>query len=129
MEYYMKTGKKRVVFLSLIAVIVVLATVIALLSGLVPSMKFWIPILNFFLILFGGISVVYYVFAFVYKKAIYFFLGCIFIIPCIIYAFIMLSLPWWAIVVVCIAVPLLTALISYIVAGNGTESISKNSDD
>jgi len=125
----MKNSKKRVVFLSIIAVLVVLSTVIALVSGLVPSLKFWIPILNFFLILFGGVSVVYYAFAFVYKKAFYFFLGCVFIVPCIIYALIMLALPWWAILIVCIAVPLLTALLSYIFAGNGTESISKNSDE
>ena len=75
----MKNSKKRVVILSVFAVLFALSAVFAILSGLVDGMKFWIPILNFFLFLIGGTSIIYYVLAFVFKKAFYFFLACIFI--------------------------------------------------
>ena len=125
----MKKSKKRVIIYSVFALLIVLSAVFAILSGLVKGMMFWIPILNFFLFLLLGSSIIYYVLGFVFKKAFNFFLACVFIIPCILYSFIMFALPWWVIVIACIAIPALTALLSYIVAGNGTESISKNSDD
>ena len=122
----MKLTKKQTIAAIFSILIFVAATTLSLLSGLVEGFKFWIPILNFFFFLFLGFSVLFYVCAFVKAHSFFYFLGCVLILPCFIYASIMLRLPWWAVIIVAITVIAVTIAISFIIAGDNTEGVSLN---
>ena len=126
MEVYMKLTKKQTIAAIFSIIIFVAATTLSLMSGLVEGFKFWIPILNFFFFLFLGFSILFYVCAFVKAHSFFYFLGCVLILPCFVYAAIMFKLPWWAVVIVAIMVVAVTIGISFIVAGDNTEGIALN---
>ena len=114
-------GQKIVALFSI--VILLAAATVAILSGLVEGFKFWMPILNFFLFVLLGFSVLCYALAFIKKSTPNFFIGCVLLLPCMIYSFIMFALPWWVIIIALFAVIAVSILLSLLVAGNMTEGV------
>ena len=122
----MKLTKSQTVVAIVSILIFLISMAVALVSGLVESLKFWSPFLNFFFSAFLGFSVLCYFIAFLRGKPFYFFLAALLLILCVIYAFIMLSVPWWAVLIVCITIAAVSALLSFIISGDNTEGIALN---
>ena len=125
-EVFMKLTKNQTIVAVCSMLIVILSTTLTLVTGLVEKYRFWIPALNFFFFLFVGFSVLFYVCAFVKGNSFHFFLGCVLMIPCIVYVLIMVRLPWWAVLIIAFTVVAVTIGLSFIRAGDNTEGVSLN---
>ena len=85
------------------------------------------PVLNAVALLAALFAIVSYVKAFSAKAPVYFMLGGILLGLVILYVLLALFIKfWWVAIIITIAVFMITALVSYIVAGNRTEEIALN---
>ena len=121
----MKITKKQLA-ISLIAILITLASfTIMLLDFLIP-LKIWVhPILTFLLCMCSGFGVMSIVLAFIKKSPWYFFLSAVLLGLSVIYVMLQF-LPWWIGVAGVGVLLIIIAIICFIVTNNKTDSIALN---
>lgn len=123
----MALSKNNKKYLGLGIAIIVLSVAFMIVNYLCFSDFLVHPVLNAVALAVLAFSIVSYIKAFTEKAPVYFMLGGILIGFVVLYVLIA-SLPeiWWIAVVITVAIWLITALTSFIVAGNKTEEIALN---
>ena len=120
---------KRNIVLGVVSICILLvALTLALLEALVPFQiwpGFSHPTLDFLLCIFVGFGVMTLVFAFEKRSPWYFFLTASLLAPALFYVLIHF-IPWWICLIVVFVLWAVSAIVSFMRAGNQTEDIALN---
>lgn len=123
----MPLAKKSKVYL-LIGIAIIVLSVAFMILNLLAFEDFLVhPVLNTVALIALSFAVVSYIKAFTEKAPVFFMLGGILFGFVLLYVLLALLIElWWIAVIITIAVWFITALTSYIIAGNKTEEIALN---
>ena len=123
----MKISKSNLIVAICSIFILLSAIIVLILQYTLPDFKFLTsPIFNFFLILTSGFGIISFVEGFCTKSPWYFFCGAILFCYAIIYTFFQFESIWFVGIIVALVFVIIISILSFIVAGNKTESIALN---
>lgn len=118
-------SKKSIVLGILSVCIIAVALIFMLLDALIPLNVWTHPVLNFLFCICLGFGIMVLSLAFIKQSTWFFFVSAILFGLSFFYVLIQ-YIPWWLCLIIVIALWVLFAIMSVMVAGNMTESISLN---
>ena len=118
-------SKKSIVLGILSVCIIAVALIFTLLDALIPLNVWTHPVLNFLFCICLGFGIMVLSLAFIKQSTWFFFVSAILFGLSFFYVLIQ-YIPWWLCLIIVIALWVLFAIMSVMVAGNMTESISLN---